>query len=610
MFINDNLITKADEKVIKDLYDRLDGQFLDVISDVLLLSYTKEVMQALVKRKNTPKEEFLELAEKIIPLNFAESCYQGYLDIYKKRWKYLSFIEDQTTGYESIAFYKDEVLIIGIAGSDKSVEDWIDNDARLLIPRGVLVPTQFKIVGSKIKRIINEYKAKHDCNLPKEIIITGNSLGGAVTVVAYSEIYHFALANNIKLSALTYNSAPLRIEYIEELMLKKCKEYEVDLSDFDTIPFLEGIVNLINEDDLLNNILYIFIKNIENFDHLGKYLIIENKGELKETDLLHYAKEHINVFPIRDLTVSEVQLLEHHAYNMFDGSAQLIKKTIKEKVAERIDEYKEQVVVLDKIRGAMLGTAIADFYGNGKLEATDATKLTLAVAKGLIKAPDEPLPAIGDEVIEWQALDGKYIGRTTKVAIENALKTGSFPTGAKKAHEVLEGRTAGNCSLKRCLPVPLVYRELDIVITLSGLQSNMTHFDSKVKEACQLYSWLVYDLLKGKTKNQALDEVFDSHLYYGQYKNIKLEAVIGSSYVVDCLLNCLILFYNYDNLEDLLAGVDKIDNAREIASLAGGLIGLVQGLKGISNNLKDELENKIEILNIAGNLFDERMKEH
>lgn len=610
MLILDKIITKTSDNDIKNLHDRLDGQFLDVISDVLLLSYTKDIMQTLVKKRNTPKEKFLNLAEKIIPLNFAESCFEGYLDIYRKKWNYLCFVEDSSTGYESISFFKDETLIIGIAGSDKSVEDWIDNDARLLIPKGVLVPTQFKIVGSKIKRIINEYMTKHDCALPKEIIITGNSLGGAVSVVAYSEIYHFALKNNIKLSCLTYNSAPLRMEYIEELLGKKCKELDIDLSDIDIDPYLDGIINLINEDDLLNNILYIFIKNIENFGHIGKYLIIENKGELKETDLLHYAREHINVVPIRELTVSDVQVLEHHAYNMFDGSAQLIKKTIKDKVAERIDDYKEQVMILDKIRGAMLGTAIADFYGNGKLETTDATNLTLAVAKGLIKSPDEPLPAIGEEIIEWQALDGKYIGRNTKVAIENALKTGSFPTGAKKAHEILEGRTAGNCSLKRCLPVPLVYRDLDIVITLSGLQSNMTHFDSKVKEACQLYSWLIYDLLKGKTKEQALDEVFGSHLYYGQYKTIDVKAVIGSSYVVDCLLNSLILFYNYDNFEDFLTSVDRIENAREIASLAGGLLGLEQGLKGISFNFRDELDDKIEILNIAGNLFDERMKEH
>lgn len=610
MLILDKIITKTSDNDIKNLHDRLDGQFLDVISDVLLLSYTKDIMQTLVKKRNTPKEKFLNLAEKIIPLNFAESCFEGYLDIYRKKWNYLCFVEDSSTGYESISFFKDETLIIGIAGSDKSVEDWIDNDARLLIPKGVLVPTQFKIVGSKIKRIINEYMTKHDCALPKEIIITGNSLGGAVSVVAYSEIYHFALKNNIKLSCITYNSAPLRMEYIEELLGKKCKELDIDLSDIDIDPYLDGIINLINEDDLLNNILYIFIKNIENFGHIGKYLIIENKGELKETDLLHYAREHINVVPIRELTVSDVQVLEHHAYNMFDGSAQLIKKTIKDKVAERIDDYKEQVMILDKIRGAMLGTAIADFYGNGKLETTDATNLTLAVAKGLIKSPDEPLPAIGEEIIEWQALDGKYIGRNTKVAIENALKTGSFPTGAKKAHEILEGRTAGNCSLKRCLPVPLVYRDLDIVITLSGLQSNMTHFDSKVKEACQLYSWLIYDLLKGKTKEQALDEVFGSHLYYGQYKTIDVKAVIGSSYVVDCLLNSLILFYNYDNFEDFLTSVDRIENAREIASLAGGLLGLEQGLKGISFNFRDELDDKIEILNIAGNLFDERMKEH
>jgi ADP-ribosyl-[dinitrogen reductase] hydrolase len=256
----------------------------------------------------------------------------------------------------------------------------------------------------------------------------------------------------------------------------------------------------------------------------------------------------------------------------------------------------------------MLGTAISDYIGNGNFKVTDATKLTLAVARGLITEPMDPLIKIGEEIIEWKALDGEYIGKTTKIAIENALISGSFPTGAQKAHQLLEGRTAGNCSLKRCLPIALAYDELDIVITLAGLQSNMTHFDSRVKEACQLYSWLVFDLLNGKPKKQALQEVFGSHLYYGQYNKIKIAEVYGSSYVVDSLLNALILFYNYDNFDDFTARISKIENASEIASISGGLLGIDLGLKAISYNLRNQLENRIEILTLAGNLFDERMR--
>lgn len=608
MFIVDKIIAKADEKDIESLYNRLDGQFLDVIADILLLSYTKEIMQYLVKKKNAQKEVFLEMAKKIIPLDFAASTYEGYTDIYQRKWNYLSFVEHKDSGFESIAFYKNDVLIIGIAGSDNSSEDWIDNDARLLIPRGKFVPTQFKIVGSKIQQIINKYLEVNKGILPKEIILTGNSLGGAVTVVAYSEIYHYAIKENINISALTYNSAPVRIEFIESLLQKKCIEYDHMLSEDEINKYYNGIVNLINEDDLLNNMLYVFIKNMDNFNHLGKYLIIENKGKLKDADIMHYAMEHINVDPIRKLTVAKVQVLEYHSRNMFDESAQIIKKNIKGKVKEKIELFNVSVYLLDKVRGGMLGTAISDYVGNEKVKVTDATKLTLAVARGLLKAPNDPLITIGDEIIEWQALDGEYIGKTTKISIDNALKTGSFPTGAKTAHQILEGRTAGNCSLKRCLPIALAYDQLDIVITLAGLQSNMTHFDSRVKEACQLYSWLVYDLLNGKSKHQALKEVFGSHLYYGQYNKIKITDVVGSSYVVDSLLNSLVLFYNYDNFDDFITRLSKVENAREIASISGGLLGVELGMKSISYNLKYELENRIEILNLAGNLFDERMR--
>jgi hypothetical protein len=348
MFIEDSIIKKAEEVDIRDLHDRLDGQFLDVIADILLLSYTKEVMQDFVGVSKTKKNAFLELAEKIIPLDFANSTYEGYIDIYKRGWNYLSFVEHKASGYESIAFYKDEVLLIGIAGSDNSSEDWIDNDARLLIPRGILVPTQFKIVGCKIKQIIDKYVKVNKGIQPKEIIIAGNSLGGAVTVVAYSEIYHHSIKNNIKLSALTYNSAPVRIEFIEELLQKKSLEFKYELNENDITAYLKGIINLINEDDILNNILYIFIRNMDNFGHIGKYLIIENKGKLKDQDILHYAKEHINVAPIRDLTISKVQVIEYHAQNMFDESAKLIKKNIKYKMNQKIEEFNESVSLLTK----------------------------------------------------------------------------------------------------------------------------------------------------------------------------------------------------------------------------------------------------------------------
>ncbi len=608
MLILDKKIRKAEENDIKLLNDRLDGQFLDVIADILLLSFTKKAMQDLVSKKNTAKNTFIDKAEKIIPLNFADNCYEAYIDIYKKNWNYLTFLEDTSTGFESISFYKDKVLVIGIAGSDKSIEDWIDNDARLLISKGLFIPTQFKIVGLKMIEIIEKYKLKNKGDLPKEIIITGNSLGGAVTVVAYSEIYHFILMNNIKLTALTYNSAPIRIEFIEELLQKKSKKNKYTLNEKEINKFLDNIINLINEDDLLNNILYVFIKKIENFNHIGKYLIIENKGDLKDLELIHYVKEHINVEPIKNLTISKIQTTEHHSKNMFEESAQIIHNSIKGKTLQRIEDYNESIELLDKIRGAMIGTGIGDFYGNDNIGVTDATKLTIAVGKGLIKEPNDPLIAIGEEIIEWQALDGQYIGKTTKIAIENAISTNSFPKGAKKAHQILEGKTAGNCSLKRCLPIALMYKELDVVITLAGLQSNMTHFDSKANEASQLYSWLVYDLLNKKTKEQALKDVFGDHLYYGQYNALKITEIKGSSYVVDSLLNAIALFYNLNNFDDFINVLNKIENSEEIGALCGGLIGVNIGLKNINYDFRKNIKLRIELLNIAGNIFDEREK--
>ena len=120
MFILDKNITKVDKKEIEQLYDRLNGQFLDVIADILLLSYTKDVMQDLVKKNDSKEEAFIERAKDIIPLNFADSCYKGYKDIYEKKWNYLCFVEDKASGFESISFFKDEIRSFVLFCADSS----------------------------------------------------------------------------------------------------------------------------------------------------------------------------------------------------------------------------------------------------------------------------------------------------------------------------------------------------------------------------------------------------------------------------------------------------------------------------------------------------------
>lgn len=600
-----NRLENLKPEELEKLRHEWDEGFFDVAADILLLSYVKRDMQKVLREASADRDAFIRAANAVLPLGFGEDCYRGWLDIRKRGWTWCGYAEDKASGFETVAYRKGRSLVVGIAGSDTSVEDWVDNDARLVIPKGPLIPTQYRVVRKKVLALVEGFR-KETGRLPKELLLAGNSLGGAVAVVAYAELFLYAMENAMSLRVLTYNSAPVRLEYLRTVLERNKIRAGAGLTDYGIRKFYRRILHLINEDDILNNILYKLIRGIENFGHIGTYLIVENKGEDKERDLLHYAKEHLNVLAIRDPSPASVQDIGFHARNMKADTRVKLKKTLSRRVIRGIQAYNGRIHLLDRVRGALLGLALGDSAGHRFKGVGDATTLALALAKGLLEASANPEPAIAGRFLEWYALDRREIGRTTETAMENAIRKQDFPTGAKIAHEVLGGRTAGNASLKRVLPVALAYGSLDDAVAVAGIQSNMTHFDPRAKEACQLYVWLVYLLLEGRDKEDALDEVFGSHLHYMHYRD--LEAFSGSAFVPDSLLEALAVFHRSESFEDGLERIGRLQGGDQFGALAGGLLGAAYGKKAIGIGRSAKLKEKLELLTIAGRLFDQRMK--
>lgn len=585
---------------LAELESRWDGDYFNVASDLLILSYSKEVLQKALQKPDSAIEEFSILNQGEYILEMGDQCYQAYIDMADRNFRYLAFLEDQSTGFEAIAYYREDILGIGIAGSDKSIQDWVDNDARLIVPKGGLVPTQFNVVASKLRVFLDLYE-KETGHSPGEVLITGNSLGGAVAVVGYTKLCSDLSAKGIKAEVLAYNSAPVRWEYLADLL---------EAEDFRDWPgYFGGITHFINEDDLLNNILYRFIRNMDTFGHVGRYLIIENKGVGKEEDILHYAKEHINVLPLRNLTVSHSQEIEDHAKNMLQDSRRVVEKNLRRAVDREISAYNRRTALLDKIRGGLLGLAIGDASGNSEQGIGDPTSLSLAVARGILQDPESPLGPIASGIVEWDALESRKTGKTMAEAIRQALLLQDFPTGAKAAHKELQEKSAGNGSLIRTLPIALFYEELEDVVSLSGLQSNLTHFDHRAKEAAQLYSWLAYLLLQGENREEALWKIFDAHLHYGRYREIPLMELPLTHFVPETLLSALAIFHQSHSF---LEGVELVDSLEgdsgHAGSLALGLLGIESGLKGIPFEVRNRTNAKIQVLQAAGELFDLRMK--
>ncbi|AMP20629.1 hypothetical protein AZF37_05065 [endosymbiont 'TC1' of Trimyema compressum] len=74
----------------------------------------------------------------------------------------------------------------------------MDNNIRLVVPKGILTPSQFTILKVAMKEQIDSFISKA-VSYPDSIIITGHSLGGAVATMAYGELYFQAIDNNCKI---------------------------------------------------------------------------------------------------------------------------------------------------------------------------------------------------------------------------------------------------------------------------------------------------------------------------------------------------------------------------------------------------------------------------
>ncbi|MEK8127839.1 ADP-ribosylglycohydrolase family protein [Paenibacillus filicis] len=271
--------------------------------------------------------------------------------------------------------------------------------------------------------------------------------------------------------------------------------------------------------------------------------------------------------------------------------------------------------IMNRIKGGLYGVAVGDALGgttefmsrkeianrHGYLteivgggvwslepgEVTDDTMMTLCVAEGIIQNPLDPLREIGELFLEWYRSDPKDIGNIIRQVFRRY--EGSWFEAALIADLDL-GRSAGNGSLMRCLPVGLAYVELAQLEKMSRMQSRMTHYDERCDEACLIYNRIAWRLMRGEELRAAIAAEISGTPYADILTQTEEPDCEPSGFVVDTFRWVLYLLLQSSSFAEVVQKAANLGGDSDtIGAIAGGLAGVYYGFTGIPQTYTDAI---------------------
>jgi len=239
-------------------------------------------------------------------------------------------------------------------------------------------------------------------------------------------------------------------------------------------------------------------------------------------------------------------------------------------------------------------------------EVTDDTMMTIAVAEGILDNPENPVEDIGKHFIKWYDSKPKDIGNIIRIALGEYKRNSDWMKAAYYAHQATGGKSAGNGSLMRCLPVALYYDDFEKMLEITASQSMLTHYDQKSTEACQFYNLLVYQYLNGKPKVPCIREYIEKYPEYKLVFQLSKEELEPTGYVVDTLICALWCFINTTSFEDAVCEAANLGgDADTIAAITGGMAGVYYGYDAIHERWKDKILVKEQLTSIAKRMYED-----
>ena len=286
---------------------------------------------------------------------------------------------------------------------------------------------------------------------------------------------------------------------------------------------------------------------------------------------------------------------------------------------------------LDRYRGSILGLAAGDALGapvefkrpgsfkpvSGMTSGgafgltagqwTDDTSLALCLSESLIETKGFDLVDQLERYVLWYrqghlSSTGECfdIGNTTSAALREFERTRNPRCGPTSPS------TAGNGSLMRLAPVPLVYANRFVeAVEKSGESSRTTHGAIEAVDSCRYMGALITGAVNGRSKADLLSDHYSEDPSYwrdnplcekvaaiakGSFKEKTPPLIKGGGYVIECLEAALWAFHNSESFESgCLLAVNLGDDADTTGAVYGQLAGAYYGASGIPDTWVNSL---------------------
>ena len=274
-----------------------------------------------------------------------------------------------------------------------------------------------------------------------------------------------------------------------------------------------------------------------------------------------------------------------------------------------------------------LGTpdAIRKAFPNGVLDLTpppknspydDDAAMALLLGESLLASRDFDASDVARRWLKWMKVDGRGIGLTTKRAL-TLIERGKEPFEAGRlANQENPGRSAGNGSVMRCIPVALRYHDnIDRLIRVSTQQAAITHADERCTWGAAAVNLAARELLHGniyfieevlhRIGDRAPRALRDAIHRVPREREADLPiAVVGEAgYVVHCV-EIAFWFVTHDRtLEEALVALAQAGGDTDTnAAVAGALLGARYGEVALPPRWIDQLVGAQGIAKLAEDL--------